>query len=927
MIAHGQPEYLRETLAGLSAQTIACDHITIVDTSSDESCGSIIDDFVASNQHALKIRADEKTRLPESISLAFGSLVPEADHWVWLLHDDSAPEPTALAELLRTVEVSPSVAMVGPKQVNWENPRIIAQMGISLTPLGNPINPYSSEFDQGQHDSIDDVFAIGTAGALIRSSIYAELDGIDPNAPELAADIDLSIRVRLAGHRVVLAPLAKVRHASLSLAGKRPKSWLRTNPKSALRRATIHLRLTHSPLALALVFWLLLDEIGILRTVGRIASKRPQLIWTEISSAVWGIFHVFGALRSRSIAQRSKKLSFASLKPLRASWPQVFAAARKQADREETQAKLTAFAQSDEDVTDEVTNKSFVESGALWLALALLAIAGLSAIPSNLALVGPGSSPLSTKWIELFSNAGASFQHLGLGVAAPADPWTWVLLLLGSTTFWAPSLGVAIFVFLARPLAFAGAWRFIGLFTEKAWIKNLASVIFALVPAFTFAIAQADLTTVVVFVTLPWLAFTISRAAGWGDSPRSSTSVWTWVGVSGLLLVATAAASPSLGLALLVILGAICLVRITRFGYLVWIALPMAALFAPVIVNAFTTLGNPLVLLADPGLQPPSADLRGIWFVATADAWLALAWLIPMLLALLALLTKKWANAAAVWLVAFLGLAGAWLASGITQLGEDFEPIGVNVEPWFALTAVALVAAAAIALHQSPTPKISASTMTALAAVPLAVLVTLTPTTYRFTDGRVAPSIVAAEAASGSGLKTLAINPKSTQELSAAIIWGDGIQQDELSLAYRYSPSKSNGDSDHQSALYRLVANLASANGTSVIEQLQDLEIGYVLIPASDSSIASELGLAFDSVAELEPVGATDFGRLWRVREAKAVTKATEPGFNTIWSITKAVQLSVLGAFILLALPTRRRRRKKAQDTELFDSQFANEAN
>ena len=279
------------------------------------------------------------------------------------------------------------------------------------------------------------------------------------------------------------------------------------------------------------------------------------------------------------------------------------------------------------------------------------------------------------------------------------------------------------------------------------------------------------------------------------------------------------------------------------------------------------------------------------------------------------------------WLVASFGLAGAWLASGLTQLGEDLEPLGLNVNPWLAFAALSLAGAAAIALGQSRTPKISASAFAALAVLPLAALVALTPTAYKFTDGRVAPSIVAAEAASGSGLKTLAITPKNTQELSAEIIWGDGIQQDEINLAYRYSLATSTSDSEKKSALSDLVANLASANGTPVIEQLKSLEIGYVLIPASDSSVASELGLAFDSVAELEPVGATDFGRLWRVRDAVAVTNATEPGFNTIWSITKAVQLLVLGAFILLALPTGTRRRKKAQDAELFDSQFANEAN
>ena len=52
---------------------------------------------------------------------------------MWILHDDSAPDTRALENLLREVELGPSVAIVGPKQVDWDNPRIISQLGLTLT--------------------------------------------------------------------------------------------------------------------------------------------------------------------------------------------------------------------------------------------------------------------------------------------------------------------------------------------------------------------------------------------------------------------------------------------------------------------------------------------------------------------------------------------------------------------------------------------------------------------------------------------------------------------------------------------------------------------------------------------------------------------------------------------------------------------------
>lgn len=927
MIAHGQPEYLETTLAALGAQTVACDRIFIVDTSSDDSCQSAINAFLSSNGNSVSIKADPESRLHESIAVAFEQIEPESNHWMWVLHDDSAPEPPALAEMLRTIEVSPSVAMVGPKLVHWDQPRIISQLGLSLTPLGNPINPYSSELDQGQHDSIDDVFAIGTAAALIRSNVYKEVEGLDPNAPALAADIDLSIRVRLAGHRVVLAPQAKVRHASLSLASKRPKSWLRAKPTAALRRATIHLRLTHSPLLLAILFWLLLDEIGLLRVIWHIAGKRPQLIWTEISSTIWGVFDIVKALRSRSLASRTRKLPFSSLKPLRANWPQVFASARKQADREESQAKLAAFAQSESDEEEKAPAKSFVAAGGLWLVFGLTLLTGLASVPTNIAIVGPGAKPLSATWLELFSNAGASFQQLGFGFAGPSDPFAWVLLFAGSLIFWAPSLGLALLVFFAHPLAFAGAWSFVAQFTDKAWARNISALAFSLAPAFIVAGSQAQIATLVVFIALPWLGFALSKAAGWGLASRTSTSTWTWIGAAGLLLATCAAASPSVGLVLLVVLGFTILWRFKRIGYLIWIGLPVAALFTPSVIFALAELRNPVALLADPAAMGGQDELSSVALLTGATGWFAFGWFAVLLVAIGALLTKRVRAATAFWVALISGLAGAWATGAVTQLSVNLDPAPLNSGPWLAVAALAAIGAMALALDSFKSAKFALPVFATLGLAPLLVMSIITPSAAFFTDGRVAPSIVAAEAASGSGLKTLSVSPSGNQGLSAEIIWGDGVHLDEQSVAYRYSLARSSDSAEDRVMLAELVANLASANGTAVLKPLNDLQIGYVMIPKSDTSVASELGLAFDSVPELEPIGATDFGRLWRVREAAANIKATEPEFNTLWSLTKAVQIAVLGSFVLLALPTRHRRRKSAQDSELFDTQFANEGN
>jgi hypothetical protein len=178
-----------------------------------------------------------------------------------------------------------------------------------------------------------------------------------------------------------------------------------------------------------------------------------------------------------------------------------------------------------------------------------------------------------------------------------------------------------------------------------------------------------------------------------------------------------------------------------------------------------------------------------------------------------------------------------------------------------------------------------------------------------YSDGRVVPSIVAAEAEQGSNLKLLVLTPSSdsagNKRLAAELVAGDGVQLDDVSLAYRFSIADLAGE--RYSEIAQMVADLVSANGTPIAKRLQREHIGYILVPNGTSSELSDLGIALDSVSELETVGATDLGRLWRVREPEAAVDETT---SSPWSITKAVQVSVLLGYLLMAVPSRTSRRR-----------------
>ena len=935
VISHDEPDYFSKTLFALKQQTQKVDRIVVVDTSNTDSCAAI----------SREAGVDEVHQLPSSTtfanSVAFAAKAIADAQWIWLLHDDSAPEPDALKNLLHAVELSPSVAIAGPKLVDWNDSRVVNQLGLTLTPLGDLFSIVSGELDQSQHDDADDVLAVGTAAALIRFDVLKQLGGFDNSAPELAADFDFSIRARLAGHRVVVVPGARVAHAALSMQGSRPRGWLGTSPKAALRRSAIHLRLAFAPLPVALLFWFFLPAIGLFRAVGRVAAKRPDRIWSELSAAFWGYFTIGARVSSRARIAKTSVVKFAKLRGLRASWQQVRNSNRAALEREQSLATLAAFERGEFEVEQSTSAAGFVASGALWVATALAAIS-FAFWPTGNAATGGGLLPLSDSWLTLFSRAGASYQPIGLGYFGPSDPFVWVLTVLGSLTFWAPSLSLAILLLLAKSIAFAGAWRVVALFSESTMARIGGALVYALWPALVLTQLEARLPALIAIIALPWLVFSVSRAAGIGKA-NFSTQTWSWVAAAGLLLFVVTASAPNTIPVLLVGLVLVAASRIRKIGFLIWIPLPAAAIFGPTVLYYVVGLLKPLALLADPGLPQQSAK-SPVWQMMLGGPSFGFAlpvigefsnWiLIPVvLIALLALVGKRWGIAFVLWSIGIATVALAWLVSslsfaavgvGSTVRSTDF----VNGSPAALLCIFGLIVAVLFTLGLNEIKRAKARKIigVALALISLAPAILLTFTSspnLRYTDGRVVPSIVAAEAEQGSALKMLVINPEINADGSIAfgaeIVSGDGVQLEDVSLSYRFAlDGVKQSRATEYNRIAQLVADLASANGSDLQNTIDDAGIGYVLVPDQNSVIAGQLGVALNSVKELEAVGSTDTGQLWRVREPnqKLLNAGVEP--NSPWSITKAVQLSVLLGFLLLAIPSTNQRRRVSGDSQIF---------
>lgn len=207
-------------------------------------------------------------------------------HWLWLLHDDCEPDPGALAALLRTAEASPSAAIIGPKLRSWYDRRQLLEAGVSIARSGRRWTGLERrEQDQGQHDQVRPVLSVSSAGMLVRRDVWEELGGFDRRLPLMRDDVDFCWRAHAAGHTVLIAPDAVLRHAEAASRERRPVDCAgrsAVNPHRVDKAGAVYTLLanTRGPLLPYVVLRIFLGTL--LRTLAYLVGKVPGQAVDEI---------------------------------------------------------------------------------------------------------------------------------------------------------------------------------------------------------------------------------------------------------------------------------------------------------------------------------------------------------------------------------------------------------------------------------------------------------------------------------------------------------------------------------------------------------------------------------------------------------------------------------------------------------------------
>ncbi|MTE19300.1 glycosyltransferase [Streptomyces sp. TRM43335] len=567
LVSHDGERWLPDVLAGLNGQTRPVQNVVAADTGSADGSAQLVAEALGPDRVLhLARRTGFGTAVAEAVRAApvlgpddlpylkrpsgwdpvtrtwrdEAYDMPELPHgepvqWLWLLHDDCAPAPDALAELLRVADEDETAAVIGPKLRSWYNSRQLLEVGVSIANSGRRWTGLDRrEQDQGQYDQVRQVLSVSTAGMLIRRDVFELLGGFDRRLPLMRDDVDLCWRAQSAGHRVLVAPEAVVRHAEAASRERRPVDCAgrsTASPHRVDKAGAVHTLLVNTPGKL--LPWVLLRLVTgtLLRMVAYLVGKVPGQALDEFSGLVRVLLRpglVVGARRGRG----RPVVPHGDLRPLfpppgatvRATVEQIASnfAGRSEPDLSSGGrhgAVETGPGDEDADFLDveqfarlkRIARKPAPVLFAVLLVTSLVACRNLL---SGGALAGGALLPAPGDAADLWARHLQTWQPVGIGATETAPPYLAVLATLATVLFGSTGLTLTLLLVCSVPLAGLTAYfasrSLVGSRLLRAW----GSVAYAFLPAVTGALAAGRLGTAVLAVALPLMARAAVAASG-----------------------------------------------------------------------------------------------------------------------------------------------------------------------------------------------------------------------------------------------------------------------------------------------------------------------------------------------------------------------------------------------------------------------------
>ena len=686
VVRNGQP-WLRDCLQSLGAQTHPRLGVVAVDAGSSDESRGVLEQALGEGR-VLHLTGDPG--LAKAVEAGRELPVAGSADYVMVLHDDTALAPDAVARMVEAAEGIGGVervGVVGPKVVDWENPRILREVGRSTDRFGHPYTPLQDgELDQGQYDRVLEVLYVSSCAMLVSQDAWQRTGPLDERLAGHHDDLDFCWRARLAGFRVLMTPLAQARHRGAGARGERQESHRRRSQQYYAERAALASMLKdYGILSLA---WLLPLHFvaGVVRLAYLTLSRRFGDAFELLSAWTWNLVHLPSTLRRRIRAQSVRSVRDRSVRRFMESAffrvPRWFQRAElileEQIEEESEEPRLRARAAS---------LASQHPALVAWTLAALVAVLAYRRVFGSAALYGGALAHFPAGPGDFFHELLSGIRTTGLGGSEAASP---ALAGLGGLSGVLFSTAVAHKVLLMVLVPAAAFLLYRGLMrqTRQPVAAVVAAASYALSAVSLWAFSEGRLEFLVALAVLPVAWDRLDTAFGRASPARPLRLT---VGLGAAIAIGVAFLPGIVcGLAVVVVVQ---LIAGSRRGRGLLIALSSgvvaAALVFPIMPEILSAPGASLsshVGVADFGLLGRLAP------TTASGTWVA-AWFLPIA-AVVAFSLVGAEYRARAWRAVIAAIAGIFLA---WASAAGYLPDVLSNAPVY--VAVAAVAEAAVVAY------------------------------------------------------------------------------------------------------------------------------------------------------------------------------------------------------------------------------------
>lgn len=209
-------EHLQRALDAVALQTLRPSRVIVVDNAStDGSAGHL------QESHPFVEVLTSGRNLGFAAANNLGARQAPECEWIALLNPDAFPEPEWLEHTVRCAKKQmPQVAAFGARLLMAETPHVLDGTGDMYHTSGFAWRRHHGIPEDRVSNTPDEVLGVCAAAACFRRNAWDTVGGFDEQFFCYYEDVDLALRLLLAGFRCMSVPDARVHHVGSAVTGR-----------------------------------------------------------------------------------------------------------------------------------------------------------------------------------------------------------------------------------------------------------------------------------------------------------------------------------------------------------------------------------------------------------------------------------------------------------------------------------------------------------------------------------------------------------------------------------------------------------------------------------------------------------------------------------------------------------------------------------